>query len=40
MQRRGFDSPLGRFFFGRGDCSLGVNMGFDAIPLKLFQMRV
>ena len=25
---------------GRGDFSLGANMGSDSIPLKLFQMRV
>ena len=27
-------------FSGRGDFSLGVNMGSDSIPPKLFQMRV
>ena len=29
MQRCGFDPPL-RTFSGRGDISLGVNMGFDS----------
>ena len=32
-QRRGFDPPLGKFF-GRGDFSLGVNMGSNSIPPK------
>ena len=32
-QRRGFDSPLGTFS-GRGDFSLGVNMGSNSIPPK------
>ena len=27
-------------FSGRGDFSLGVNMGSDSIPPKLFWMRV
>ena len=30
-QRRGFDPPLGKFS-GRGDFSLGVNMGSNSIP--------
>ena len=30
-QRRGFDPPLGTFS-GRGDFSLGVNMGSNSIP--------
>ena len=37
-QRRGFDPPLGKFS-GRGDFSLGVNMGSNSIPQKLFRMR-
>ena len=32
-QRRGFDPPLGAFS-GRGDFSLGVNMGSNSIPTK------
>ena len=32
-QRRGFDPPLGKFS-GRGDFSLGVNMGSNSIPPK------
>ena len=32
-QRHGFNSPLGTFF-GRGDFSLGVNMGSNSIPPK------
>ena len=41
MQRRGFDPPLGRFFFlRRRDFSLGVNTGPDSIPPTLFWMRV
>ena len=32
-QRRGFDPPLGTFS-GRGDFSLGVNMGSNFIPPK------
>ena len=32
-QCRGFDPPLGTFS-GRGDFSLGVNMGSNSIPLK------
>ena len=32
-QRRGFDPPLGKFS-GRGDFSLGVNMGSNSIPKK------
>ena len=32
MQLREFDPPLGRIFSGRGEFSLGVNMGFDSIP--------
>ena len=32
-QRRGFDPPLGTFS-GRGDFSLGVNMGSNSIPPK------
>ena len=40
MQRRGFDPPPGRFFSSRGDFSLGVNIGSDSIPQKLFRMRV
>ena len=31
----GFDPPS-----GKGDFSLGVNMGSDSSPPKLFQMRV
>ena len=41
MQWRGFDPPLGRFFFaGRGDFFLGVTMGSDCSPQKLFRVRV
>ena len=40
MQRRGFDTPLERNFSGRGDFSLGVNMGSDSITPELFRMRV
>ena len=40
VRRRGFDIPLGRIFSGRGDFSLGVDMGSDSIPSKLFQMEV
>ena len=36
MRRRGFDPPLKRLFFGRGDFSLGVNMGSDSIPQNSF----
>ena len=32
-QRRGFDPPLEKFS-GRGNFSLGVNMGSNSIPLK------
>ena len=32
-QRRGFDPPLGTFS-GRGDFSLGVNVGSNSIPPK------
>ena len=32
-QCRGFDPPLGKFS-GRGDFSLGVNMGSNSIPPK------
>ena len=32
-QRHGFDPPLGTFS-GRGDFSLGVNMGSNSIPPK------
>ena len=32
-QRRGFDPPMGTFS-GRGDFSLGVNMGSNSIPPK------
>ena len=32
-QRRGFDPPVGTFS-GRGDFSLGVNMGSNSIPPK------
>ena len=32
-QRQGFDIPLGTFS-GRGDFSLGVNMGSNSIPPK------
>ena len=39
MQCRGFDTP-GENFSGRGDFSLGVNMGSDSIPSKLLQIRV
>ena len=35
----GIDPPLGKFS-GRGDFSLGVNMGSNPIPPKLFRMRV
>ena len=35
----GFDPPLGTFS-GRGDFSLGVNMGSNSIPQKLLRMRV
>ena len=38
-QRRGFDPPLGTFS-GRGNFSLGFNMGSNSIPPKLFRMRV
>ena len=34
MQGRGFDPLLRRIFSGRGDFSLGVNIGSDPIPLK------
>ena len=41
MQRRGFEPPLRRIFFcSRDDFSLGVNMGSDSVPPKLFRMRV
>ena len=40
MQRRGFDPPTGENFSGKGDFSLGVNMGSDSILLKLVRMRV
>ena len=33
MQRGGFDTPLGEFS-GRGDFSLGINMGSNSIPPK------
>ena len=33
ITRRGFDPPLGKFS-GRGDFSLGVNMGSNSIPPK------
>ena len=33
-QRRGFDPPLGTFS-GRGDFSLGVNMGSNSIPPRM-----
>ena len=33
LQHRGFDPPLGKFS-GRGDFSLGVNMGLNSIPQK------
>ena len=36
LQRRGFDPPLGTFS-GRGDFSLGVNMGSSSIPPKTFS---
>ena len=38
-QRRGIDPPLGKFS-SIGDFSLGVNMGSNSIPQKLFRMRV
>ena len=38
-QCRGFYPPLGTFS-GRGDISLGVNMGSNSIPPKLLRMRV
>ena len=31
VQRRRFDPPLTRIISGRGDFSLGVNMGSDSI---------
>ena len=34
-----FVTPLGTFS-GRGDFSLGVNMGSNSIPPKLLRMRV
>ena len=37
-QHCGFDPPLRRIFSGRRDFSLGVNMGSDSIPQKLFQI--
>ena len=37
MQRRGFDPPLRRIF-RRVDFFLGVNIGSDSIPPKLFRM--
>ena len=40
MQCRWFDPPLGRIFPVERIFSLGVNMGSDSIPLKLFLMRV
>ena len=36
QQRRGFDPPLGTFS-GRGDFSLGVNMGSNSIPPKILS---
>ena len=39
-RRRGFHHPLRRIFLGRGDFSLGVNMGSGSIRPKLFRMRV
>ena len=30
----------GENFSGTGDFSLGVNIGYDSIPRKLFRMRV
>ena len=40
MQRRLIRPPLGRIFPAEGIFSLGVNMGSDSIPPKLFQMRI
>ena len=40
MQCHGFNPILRRIFSGRGDFSLGVNMGSDSIPQNLFWMRV
>ena len=40
MQHRGFNPPLRRNFSGRGDFSLGVDVGSDSIAPKLFWMRV
>ena len=40
MQRRGFNPPLRKVFPVEGIFSLGVNMGSDSIPPKLFRMRV
>ena len=37
---RGFDPPLRRMFSGKGDFSLGVNIGSDSSSQKLFWMRV
>ena len=34
MQHHGFNPPLWRFFFGRGDFPLGVDMSSDSIPPK------
>ena len=33
IRRRGFDPPLGTFS-GRGDFSLGLNMGSNSLPQK------
>ena len=38
MQRRGFDTPWENVS-GRGDFSLGVDMGSDSNPPKLFRIR-
>ena len=36
---QGFDTP-GENLSGRGDLSLGVGIGSDSIPPKLFRKRV
>ena len=40
VQCSGFDLPLGRIFSFKGGFSLGVNMGSDSIPPKLFWMKI
>ena len=39
VQRRGF-APSLRFFSGKGEFSLGVNIVSDSISPKLFRVRV